>query len=86
MGPLVYLLCFAASLMCTALLFKSYFSSRNRLLLWTGLCFTGFALNNLLLVIDLLVFPQFDLIVVRALMALVGLLILIYGLIEDATL
>ena len=83
MAAIVYLLCAATSLACALLLLRSYKHSRVRLLFWSGLCFVGLALNNALLFVDLKVFPQTDLFLLRSLPALVGLLLLIYGLIWD---
>jgi hypothetical protein len=65
------------------LLLRAYARSRVRLLFWSGLCFTGLALNNALLFIDLIVLPQRDLLLLRSIPALIGLLLLIYGLIWD---
>ena len=84
MAPIVYLLCLATSLACAVLLLRAYRQSRARLLFWSGLCFVGLALNNALLYVDLVVFPQVDLFAVRSLPTLAGLLLLIYGLIWDA--
>jgi len=83
-APIVYLLCLATSLACAVLLLRAYRQSRARLLFWSGLCFVGLALNNALLYVDLVVFPQVDLFAVRSLPTLAGLLLLIYGLIWDA--
>ena len=83
MAWIVYLLCAATSLACAVLLLRAYKQSRVRLLFWSGLCFIGLALNNALLFVDLEVFPQTDLFLLRSLPALVGLLLLIYGLIWD---
>ena len=83
MAAIVYLLCAATSLACALLLLRAYKHSRVRLLFWSGLCFVGLALNNALLFVDLKVFPQTDLFLLRSLPALVGLLLLIYGLIWD---
>jgi hypothetical protein len=57
--------------------------SRARLLFWSGLCFVGLTLNNVLLFIDLRVLPERDLFLLRSMPTLVGLLLLIYGLIWD---
>ena len=83
MAGIVYLLCTATSLTCAVLLLRAYRNSRVRLLFWSGLCFAGLALNNALLFVDLEVFPQTDLFLLRSLPALVGVLLLIYGLIWD---
>lgn len=80
----VYLLCFAASLLCMVLLLRSYLRSRSRLLLWSTLCFVGLATNNLLLFIDVVVLPtEVDLLPFRHISALAGVGILLYGFIWD---
>lgn len=83
MAGAVYLLCGATSLACAVLLLKGYRASGARLLYWSGLCFVGLTLNNALLYVDLKIFPQTDLFLLRSLPALIGLLLLIYGLICD---
>ena len=83
-AQIVYLLCALTSVACAVLLLRGYQRSRVRLLLWSGLCFAGLALNNALLVVDRVLLPtQVDLSVVRSVPALVGLLCLLYGLIWD---
>jgi hypothetical protein len=84
MAPAVHILCALTSIACAVLLIRGYLSSRVRLLLWSSLCFVGLALNNILLVVDELVFPHIDLSIPRALPALAGLVVLIYGLIWEA--
>jgi len=83
MAAVVYILCALTSAACSALLLRGYFQKRVRLLLWSGLCFAGLALNNIVLVVDVLVFPNVDLSMLRDPPALVGLLLLIYGLIWE---
>jgi len=81
----VYALCTVTSVVCAVLLLRGYRRSRLRLLFWAGLCFVGFALNNILLFIDLIVFPtQIDLSIVRTVPAVIGVLLLLYGLIWEA--
>ena len=84
METLVYALCALTSIACAALLLRGYATSKVRLLLWGGLCFTGLALNNVLLFIDLGLVPTVDLSAWRSLPALAGLILLIYGLVWDA--
>jgi hypothetical protein len=79
----VYLLCFATSSACAYLLGRSYRNTGARLLLWSALCFTFLALNNLLLVIDLLVVASPDLRLQRLLLALAGVSVLLFGFIWD---
>lgn len=82
MAELIYVLCFITSLLCVGLLVRSYRASRTRLLLWSSICFGGLALNNGLLLIDMMV-PSFDLSYPRAIVALVAVTVLIYGIIRD---
>jgi len=65
MAETVYVLCALTSLACTALLLRSYAETRVRLLLWSGLCFAGLALNNVILFVDKVVAPDVDLSLVR---------------------
>ncbi len=83
MALIVYLLCAATSLACAVLLLRGYRRTSLRLLLWSGLCFVGFFLNNALLVIDMRVVPSQDLSIVRSLPLLVGVAVLLYGLIWE---
>jgi hypothetical protein len=53
----VYGLCLLASLSCAGLLFRAWAAGRTRLLLWTAVAFGFMALNNLLLVVDLVLLP-----------------------------
>jgi hypothetical protein len=70
--------------LCAALLLRAYRRSGYRLLLWSGLCFSGLTLNNVLLVADKIFLPDVDLSVWRLLVALASMLVLLYGLIWDA--
>lgn len=79
----MYALCALTSLACAWLLLRGYARSKVRLLLWSGLCFAGLALNNVLLFIDLRVLPDTDLSLWRMLPALAGVGILIYGLVWE---
>ena len=81
---LVYGLCVATSALCAALLARAYLRSRTRLLLWTATCFVFFAINNLLLVADALLFPDIDLSPWRQAAAGLGLASLLYGFIWEA--
>lgn len=81
MASTVYLLCAVTSLLCAGLLLRSYFRNRTQLLFWSSLCFIGLAINHTLLFIDLIVVPLIDLSVYRALAALVGIALMLFGLI-----
>ena len=82
---IVYLLCLTTSAACAWLLGRSYAANRTRLLLWSGICFGFLALNNLLLVLDLVIWPapEVDLRLPRLLMALAAVSSLIWGFIWD---
>lgn len=81
---IVYLLCAAASILCATVLLLKHRRSRIRLLFWSGLCFVGFAIGNVLLVVDLVILPtETNLIVVRTIPTLAGLACLLYGLVME---
>jgi hypothetical protein len=79
----VYLLCFATSTACAWLLLAGWRRTRARLLLWSALCFVFLAANNLLVVLDLLILPSWDLRIERLLLALIALVVLLFGFIWD---
>jgi Family of unknown function (DUF5985) len=84
MAAFIYLLCALTSLACAVLLLRSYGRTHARVLLWSGLCFAGLTLNNVLLVIDRIVLPTaVDLFTVRLAVAFFALLLLLYGLIWE---
>ncbi|HEX8252143.1 MAG TPA: DUF5985 family protein [Thermoanaerobaculia bacterium] len=83
MATAIYVLCALTSMTCAALLLRGYSQSRVRLLLWSGLCFAGLALNNILLVVDLRMLPTVNLEVWRTVPALAGIAVLIYGLVWE---
>lgn len=84
MAEAVYILCMLTSLACTFFLGRAYWKTRTRMLLWCGLCFAFLTINNLMLFLDVVVFPTVDLGPYRDLTALVAMSILVFGLIWDA--
>lgn len=84
MAPIIYLLCAVAAFLCAFLLLRGYRRGRYRLLLWSGLCFAGLTLNNLILVLDKVVLPDADLSIWRTSVALIAMAVLLYGLIWEA--
>ena len=84
MAPIIYLLCAVAAFLCAVLLLRAYWRSRYRLLLWSGLCFTGLSLNYLILVLDKVVLTGADFSVWRTSVALIAMAVLLYGLIWEA--
>lgn len=83
MAVTIYLLCTLTSLACAWLLLGSYRRTGHRLLFWSGLCFVGMTLNNILLTLDKLVFPEIDLLPWRLATALAALVLLLFGLIYE---
>lgn len=82
MGQLIYALCALTALACAVLLLRAYLRTRFPLLLWSGLCFAGLTVNNLLLVIDRVVLPtSVDLSLWRHGTALLSIFLLLAGLI-----
>lgn len=77
----VYVLCFLTSTACAWLLGRSYARNGTRLLLWSSICFGFLALNNLVLVLDLVVWPStdVDLKLPRLLLAFAAVIALIWG-------
>ena len=79
----VYLLCFVTSSACALLLARNHGRTGARLLLWSALCFGLLALNNLVVVIDLLVLPDRDFRLARLLLSLGAVGVLLFGFIWD---
>jgi hydrogenase/urease accessory protein HupE len=84
MSAIIYSLCALTALGCAFLLLRGYRRSRYRLLLWSGLCFAGLTLNNVLLVIDKVALPEGDLSIARTLVSLGSMIVLLFGLIWDS--
>ena len=70
--------------LCAFLLLRAYLKVRTRLLLWSGLCFVGLTISNILLVIDLAVVPHVSLYTWRLIAAAAAVLLLVYGLIFES--
>ena len=84
MAAVVYFLCALTSLTCFVLLFRAWRVSGARLLFWSALCFAGVTLNNVLLVVDRVFLPDsVDLSILRLIMALAGVLLLVFGLVGE---
>jgi hypothetical protein len=83
-AAIIYLLCAITAALCAGLLLLAYRRGRYRLLLWSGLCFAGLTVNNALLVLDKIVFPALDFSLPRTIIALLSMMILLYGLIWES--
>jgi hypothetical protein len=91
MAEAAYLLCLLTSLACATLLVRGYLHNRARFLLWSAACFACLAANNALLFVDKVVYPNEVLVfagvdfgIWRAVAALLGMGLLLFGLIWDA--
>jgi hypothetical protein len=84
MAESIYLLCTATSLAAAFLLLRMWRRRGTRLLLWSCLCFAGLALNNVLLLVDLVVVPEVDLSLLRTATAVASVLLLVVGLVWES--
>ena len=78
----VYFLCMLTSLVCVGLLLRGWRRTRTPLLLWSALCFVLLALNNFLLVVDVML-PDVDLRPYRATTAFAAVSVLLVGLVWE---
>jgi hypothetical protein len=84
MAPLIYSLCALTSLACVVLLGRAQRRSGSRLLRWTFWCFVLLTLNNVLLVLDKIVFPvEIDLRMWRLATGLAAVALLLWGLVME---
>ncbi len=90
MAPIVYLLCGLMSVLCFLLLLRGYWQTRTLLLLRSSICFACFAVNNVLLYVDVVLTAGVDLSLMgvslplwRTAISLGGVLVLLYGLLWE---
>lgn len=81
MATVIYALCAGTAFLCAWLLLRTYKGGTNRLLFWSGIFFSIQVFNNVFLVVDKLVIPYMDLTIWRLTIALVAIILLLYGLI-----
>jgi hypothetical protein len=84
MGAIVYTLGALTSFACALLLLRGYSRGRRKLLLWSGLCFLGLAVNNVLIFLDLVILPEVDLYLLRLITTCVAMALLLFGLIWES--
>jgi Family of unknown function (DUF5985) len=71
--------------LCAVLLLRAYARVKKRLLLWSGLCFAGLTLANVLLFVDLsLIGQETSLYTLRLGVAAGSMLLLLYGLVFES--
>lgn len=84
MAAVIYSLCALTSIWCLVLLWRSWRASGARLLFWSSLCFAALSVNNVLLVLDRIVWPvEVDLSMARMLAGLVAVGLLLFGLVWE---
>jgi hypothetical protein len=83
--PIVYLLCAITSLASAVLLFRAARGNAKRLLWASSISFVGMAINNVFLLVDALTPPEYALEAPANIAALASVLVLLVGLIWEAT-
>jgi hypothetical protein len=81
---LIYILGTLTCLGCAYLLYRAFRNTRSRLLLWSALCFFILGIANVLMFMDLIVYPGTDLVLVRSAVTLSGVVVMLYGLISES--
>ena len=85
LGPgVVYPLCLLTSVVCALMLARGYARTRARLLFWSAIGFGLLAVNNLLVVADMLVFAEIDLRLARQIAVLAALAVLLFAFIWES--
>ena len=79
----IYALCALTALACSVLLLVGARRAGSRMLFWSGLCFAGLTLTNLLVIADHYLFRQIDLAPLRLGSAVVAIALLLYGLVFE---
>jgi len=82
----VYILCVLTCLGCAILLYRAFRRRRQRLLLWSCLFFVILGISNVLLFVDLVIYPEpeVNLLPYRSAVTLCAVLVLITGLIFES--
>ena len=81
----IHLLSVITSLLCAYLLARAWLRGRERLLVWSAICFALLAINNLVLAVDILLLPAINLTILRLVTALLAVGVLLFGFIWEAT-
>lgn len=83
MAAVVYILATLVCLTSGILLLRGFWVGRQRLLLWSGLCFVGLTIANLLVFVDLVLLTTIDLYPLRLICTTIAMLLLLYGLVWE---
>ena len=82
-GQLIYGLCALTAAACAVCLIAGFLRTRSYLLMWSGACFVGLTADNVMLILDRLVFTAIDLSTLRLAIALASVILLLCGLILE---
>ena len=85
MESVVNILGTLTAIVAALLLYRGYGRTRRRLLLWAALCFLALAIENGILFVDRFIVPETDLVILRYIVAAVGIASLTFGLVWEAT-
>lgn len=83
-AAVVYVLSALTCLGCAFMLLRGAKKGGPRLVFWSGICFAVLACENLLLLIDKVIFPDIDLAILRHGVGLLGPAMLLLALISEA--
>lgn len=83
MNAIGYLFITLVAVGCASLLTRGYQRSRARMLFWSALCFWGLSLTNGMLLVDLVLFPEIDLYLLRQSLTMAAVGALVFGFIWD---
>jgi hypothetical protein len=79
----LYIITILVPLVCAVLLLRAYVRVRRGLLLWSGLCFAGLTIDSVLVLADMMLFPDVDLYTWRLASVAVSVSLLVFGMIWE---
>jgi hypothetical protein len=82
---LIYILCILTCFGCAFLLMRAFRRNKTRLLFWSALHFLILGFANIVLFLDMAVIREVELLPLRTGLTLVAVLVLLYGLIFEAS-
>ena len=79
----VYSMCAVTAAVTATMLLRAWRPGGTAMLFWSGLCFVGLTVSNVVVLVDLLLVPQYDLRWLRNSAGLLSVSLLIYGLLLE---
>lgn len=83
MSNVVFALCALTAGTCAVLLLRGYLKARTGLLFWSTICFCCLALANILVYVDLVMFPTTGYSLVRIVVTFVAVSVLVFGMVKE---